>query len=199
MRGTLKWLERIPPPQRDIAHVDAIVPQVIEMKQQIDNIGKRISGIEEKFESFKIEEFDELKKDRQLYIPKRVFDNLPIDVKKIIESIRNAFYRGIPEFCPTFMRKALEAAIHIRFKRDNIEDKLYNSNGERYRLPKMLEIAKQEKYLSSYLFKQLRREVRVFGDVLTHDYKIEIDEEEIIPLFKLLRLALDHIYHENNK
>ena len=94
------------------------------------------------------------------------------------------------------MRKAIIAAIVIKFKKAGKEDILYNSDRNPYCLPKILEIAKQEGYLSSYLYRQLIREVRVFGDVGTHDYKIDFKEDDVISLFKLLRLALERIYHE---
>jgi len=74
---------------------------------------------------------------------------------------------------------------------------LYDKDGNPYGLSKMLNLARREGYLSQYLKRQLRKEVKVFGDIGAHDYKIDLEEEDVIPLFMLLRLALEEIYHED--
>ena len=42
----------------------------------------------------------------------------------------------------------------------------------------------------------LRKEVRVFGDIDAHDYEIDFEDDDVISIFKYLRLALEKIYHE---
>ena len=41
----------------------------------------------------------------------------------------------------------------------------------------------------------LRKEVKAFGDIEAHDYKIDF-KEEVVSIFRYLRLALEEIYHE---
>ena len=72
---------------------------------------------------------------------------------------------------------------------DNKQNMLYH-NGNPYGLAKMLELARQEGYISQYMLQQLRKEVKVFGEIGVHDYKIDFEEEDVIPLFKLLRLPI---------
>jgi hypothetical protein len=34
----------------------------------------------------------------------------------------------------------------------------------------------------------------LFGDIGIHDYRIDLTEEDVIPLFELLRLTLESLY-----
>ena len=94
------------------------------------------------------------------------------------------------------IRKALSTAIHIRFRREGNEKELYNGKGESYKLSKWIELAKQNRFLSASLARKLTKEVKVFGDVGSHDYMIDFHKEEVPSVFKLLRLALDRMYHK---
>ena len=80
MGGTLKWLEMIPSHQRDIVHADTIVPQVRAMREELDVFAERLINLEEKFDRIDIEEFSELKKERQLFISPNIWKILPKDV-----------------------------------------------------------------------------------------------------------------------
>jgi hypothetical protein len=94
------------------------------------------------------------------------------------------------------MRKALIDAIRIRFKRDGKENKLYDKQGRAYKLAKWIELAKQERYISPNIAKKLQEEVKVFGDVASHDYMVNLQKDEVPSIFKHLRLALARMYHE---
>ena len=132
----------------------------------------------------------------ELPFPLETLDKLPPEVKRVIEGIKSNFEHGFPDFCFMGIRKALSIGIDIRFKKDGEYNKLFGPNGESYELPKKIELAKQEKYLSSNLASKLRKEAKVFGDVALHDSRIDLKKEEVPSIFKLLRLALEHMYYE---
>lgn len=194
--GTIDWLGTIPPEQQESMGITEFIPEITATKTEVDGIRSRLEGVEERLSHIEEERFEEARRERELFIPSEVLDRLPTDVSRIIESIRKAFKRGVPEFCPTYIRKALIAAIVIRFDMDGKREMLSDDTGNPYGVPRILELARQEGYITSYMRNQLRREVRVFGDIGAHDYRIDFEEEDVIPLFKLLRLALEHIYHE---
>jgi len=133
-----------------------------------------------------------------LPFPQEILDKLPTEVKRVIEGIQSNFKHGFPDFCFMGIRKALSIGIDIRFKRDGKYDKLFDPRGEPYKLPKRIELAKQEKYLSSSLASKLKKEAKVFGDVALHDYRIDLKKEEVPSIFKFLRLALEHMYYKES-
>ena len=146
-------------------------------------------------------QFGEYKKRQQsleeLVIPKEVYGTLPNSIKKVIDGIISNFENDFPDYCCWGIRKALIIGIDIRFKRDEKDELLFDSSGEPYSLPKKIEIAKQEKYLSSSLARQLTKE-KIFGDIASHDFQITLTKEDIPSLFKHLRLTLDRLYSISN-
>jgi len=135
----------------------------------------------------------------ELVFPLEVLDKLPNEVRRLIEGIRLTFEHDFPDFCFMGIRKALSIGIDIRFRRDRKYAMLCDSKAEPYGLPRKIELAKQQGYLSSSLAKKLRKEAKVFGDVASHDYMIELKKEDVPSIFKLLRLALDRMYYESEK
>lgn len=137
----------------------------------------------------------------EIIVPIEVIQKLPkevcLDITKaqICLSHSKQFETSIYEACAMYLRKALATAIIIRFKKDRKDRQLYDKDGRPYELKKMLELAKQERYLSNYLSEELKR-IKCFGDIGVHDYKIELKENDVRPIFELLRLALEHMYSE---
>jgi predicted nuclease with TOPRIM domain len=135
-------------------------------------------------------------KREELDFPEEIFKKLPAEVQKTIEGIKLNYQKDFPVFCFFGMRKALIDAIRIRFKRDGKENKLYDKQGRAYKLAKWIELAKQERYISPNIAKKLQEEVKVFGDVASHDYMVNLQKDEVPSIFKHLRLALARMYHE---
>jgi len=106
------------------------------------------------------------------------------------------YHNEYPRFCFGGMRTALIDAIRIRFKEDKKERKLYDAEGNEYGLPKLIELAKQERYISRNLANYLRRQVKVFGDISLHDYMPDLQKEEVPAIFTQLRMALARMYPE---
>lgn len=132
----------------------------------------------------------------ELSIPKEVFEKLPKEIQKTIEGVKLCYEHDHADFCFMGIRKALNTAIHIRFRREGKEDELYDNNREPYKLPKWIELAKQNGFLSASLAKKLTKEVKIFGDVGSHDYRVDFHREDVPSIFKLLRLALGRMYHK---
>lgn len=195
LEETINLMGTIPNNLQERYGISEVIPEATVLKEQVDELSGRLTSMEERFNQI-AGAFEETKKERELFIPLEVWERLPNDVKKIIESIRKCFKRGIPEVCPTNIRKALGAAIFIRFNQDDKRKMLYDEDGNPYSYPTVLELARKEGYITKYIFNQLRKEVRVFGDIAAHDYRIDFKEEDVLPLFKLLRLALEQIYHD---
>jgi hypothetical protein len=134
-------------------------------------------------------------KTEELVFPTEVLEKLPSEVKKTVEGVMFNYRNDYPTFCFWGMRTALIDAIRIRFKRDRKEDKLYDDAGNAFKLPKWIELAKQEKYISATNAGSLTKEVKVFGDIASHDYMVGLHREEVPSIFKHLRLALGRMYH----
>lgn len=138
------------------------------------------------------------KKIEELVFPTKVLQKLPPQVRKTVEGVVINYQNDFSDFCFWGMRKALIDAIRIRFKRDGKEDKLYDKDGNAYKLPKWIELAKQERYISSHSAKYLKDQVKVFGDIASHDYMADLHREEVPLIFTQLRIALARMYYEEN-
>lgn len=161
------------------------------MKKELVELKLEVEYLKRTIEVGKSEEIDE-----ELSMPKELLENLPKEIQKTIEGIAFCYERDHADFCFMGIRKVLSTAIHIRFRKEGKEDELYDNNSEPYKLPKWLELAKQNGFLSASLAKKLTKEVKVFGDVSSHDYRIDFHREDVPSIFKLLRLALDRMYHK---
>lgn len=133
--------------------------------------------------------------EQSLLMPKEVYQRLPRHVQNLIDGIRLNYAKNFPDFCFMGIRKTLAVAIKIRFKMNKQEDSLYDKNGRPYSLNKWIECAKQKRILSSSIATKLEKELKLFGDIGAHDYEIDFSKEEVKTTFKLLRLALDKIFH----
>lgn len=167
------------------------IPQVSRM--EFEKLTLKVGKIEKLIKEEKVEQVSKLE---DLVFPPETLDKLPTEVKRVIEGIISNFEHDFPDFCFMGIRKALNIGIDIRFKRDGKFNKLFDPNGEPYGLPKKIELTKQEKHLSSNLASKLRKEAKVFGDIALHDSRIDLKKEEVPSIFKHLRLALEHMYHE---
>ena len=141
---------------------------------------------------------DQSTKMENLVFPKKILEKLPQEVRKTIEGVMLNYVNDLPDFCFWGMRKALIDAIRIRFKRDKKEKMLYDENGNAYKLLTWIELAKQKRYLSYSLARDLNREVKIFGDTASHDYMANLHKEEVPSIFKHLRLALARMYYNED-
>jgi len=149
-----------------------------ELKVEVEYLKKKVEGRKTELEG-------------ELSMPKKVLEKLPKEIQKTIEGVRVCYEHDHADFCFMGIRKALGTAIHIRFRRESKEEELYDNNEEPYKLAKCIELAKQNRLLSTSLAKKLTKELKLFGDVSSHDYMIDFHKEDVPSIFKLLRLALD--------
>lgn len=138
-------------------------------------------------------------KDGELNIPEEILNCIPPEVRRTIEGVFYNFEGKFTDFCFMGMRKALIDAIRIRFCKDKKEDMLYDQNGNAYGLSKWIELAKQERYISSPSAKDLTSQVKVFGDTASHDFMANLQLKEVPNVMTLLRLALSRMFYENRK
>lgn len=133
----------------------------------------------------------------EVLIPEEVLQSLPKEIRRTMSGICYNYQGEFIDFCFWGMRKALIDAIRIRFKIDKEEEKLYDKNGNPYKLSKWIELAKQRKYLSNAIAKKLNDQVKVFGDAASHDYMVNLQKPEVLPIFTCLRIALARMYYED--
>ena len=132
----------------------------------------------------------------QLNFPNDVLRKLPPEVRKTVEGVMFNYRSDYPDFCFWGMRKALIDALRIRFKKDRKEKKLYDKNGNAYKLLTWINLARQERYISKESAKFLKSQVKVFGDTASHDYMADLHKDEVPPIFVQLRIALGRMYYE---
>jgi len=137
--------------------------------------------------------------EKEINVPEEILQSLPREVRRTIEGILYNYQGDFTNFCFWGMRKALIDAIRIRFMKDRKEDMLYDPNDNPYSLSKWIELAKQEKYISSSTAKALNSQVKVFGDVASHDYMANLQREEIRPVMTSLRMALSRMYYREKE
>lgn len=123
-----------------------------------------------------------------------VLNALPTVVRKTIDGIIFNYNHDFADFCFLGMRKALIDSIRIRFQMDNKEDLLYDKQGDTYKLPKWIELAKQRRYISKNIADNLKR-VKIFGDAASHDYMANLQKEEVPPILDILRIALSRMFY----
>ena len=164
-------------------------------KVEFEGLRVKVGELEKIVKEGKVKQVTTLE---ELPFPPEALDKLPKPLKRVVEGIKMNFEFDFPDFCCMGMRKALSIGIDIRFEKDGKYNKLFDSGGDSYNLPKRIELAKQEKYISSSLATKLRKEAKVFGDVALHDHRIDLKKEEVPSIFKLLRLALERMYYEES-
>lgn len=136
------------------------------------------------------------KREEELVFPIEILEKIPLQVRRTVEGIEFNYQNNFPDFCFWGMRKALIDAIRIRFIKGGKVNKLYDDKGNAHKLLKWIEYAKQERYINPYMARNLSKEVKVFGDAVSHDYMTDLQKEEVPPIFKHLRLALARMYYK---
>lgn len=128
---------------------------------------------------------------RSKYVVRDDFlEKLPAEVgDSYLEAIAN-YNHGQDRSCSVMMRRTLEVAIAIRFKKVGLENLIRGKN-----LPKRIELAKQEHFISSSIANRLNQ-LKWIGDLGAHDYKVQIVKEDLEKGLQTLRIALEHMFHE---
>jgi len=178
--------------KEDLASYLPSYTETFATKTEVEELKVEVEYLKTKIESAKTEELE-----RELSIPKEVLEKLPKEIHKTIEGVRLCYENDHADFCFMGIRKALSTAIHIRFRREGKEKELYDGDRRPYKLDKWIELAKQNKFLTVNLAKRLTKELKLFGDVGSHDYMIDFHKEDVPSIFKLLRLALDRMYRKH--
>ena len=180
--------------KEDLASYLPSYTEAFATKTEFEELKVEVEYLKKKVESAKTKELE-----RELSMPKEILEKLPKEIQKTIEGVRLCYEHDHADFCLMGIRKALSTAIHIRFRREGKEEELYDGDSRPYNLDKWIELAKQNKFLSASLAKRLMKELKPFGDVGSHDYMIDFQKEDVPSIFKLLRLALDRMYWQEQK
>lgn len=165
----LSLLNPIPDPYREayeekVAEVRTELEQMKEKNSELASLMKKIVRKVERLEK---------KREKEIEIPPEVEKGLPQEVRYILNQAYACLKSNLCDACGTMMRKALAAAIDIRFKRDNKESKMYDDNNRHLKLQKMIEVAKQERYINPSIFRKLSQ-LKWVGDISAHDYQIKL-------------------------
>jgi hypothetical protein len=128
-----------------------------------------------------------------LEMDSKFLEKLPNEVQIILKEVSDGYDNHLYDSCSVMMRKALEAAISIRFKINRSENKLRDEDGEPFDLPKRIEIARQENYITRSIANGLKQ-LKWVGDIGAHDYRVRVNREDIKDGFKILRIALEHMF-----
>ena len=127
-------------------------------------------------------------------ISTELIKQLPRPLQSIVKEINGCFGNGYYGAGSVMCRKAIEASIHIRFAKESKEDNLKDNSGEFFRLPKKIELAKQEHFINFQHANELAR-IRWFGDAGAHSYKINIYTNDLKNNISIVRLALEEIFN----
>jgi uncharacterized protein (UPF0128 family) len=126
-------------------------------------------------------------------IPNEVILELPKAIQPIIYEINGCYNDGYYMACSVMCRKALEAAIYLKFEKEGKENELRKDLDNYMKLPKKIELAKQNRYITPQLAKELSK-IKLFGDVAAHNLKITLNKEDLKQNIPTLRLALEEIF-----
>lgn len=121
-------------------------------------------------------------------------ERLPPEVQSILKEATDCYQHHLYGPCSVMMRKCLDTAVTLRFKRDGRGSELLLPSSELLSLPKKIELAKQRRYITSSISSKLRQ-LKWMGDIGAHDYKAKVRKEDIKEDFRTLRIALEHMYH----
>lgn len=131
-----------------------------------------------------------------IIIPNEVINKLPDKIQKIVNEIIGCYEHGYYDACSVMCRKVVDNSIYIKFNMDGKENILKDQNGRFYGLPKKIELAKQESYISSQ-HAGLLSKIKLFGDVGAHSYKINLLENDLKDnVFPIVRLVLEEIFNK---
>lgn len=189
--------DKILPDSRRVRHVGGFTvdfnEKLIEMRIAIGQLNAYLDA----FETERVEA--DTSTCEELLVPNEVLDSLPREVGRTIKGVCHNYRGGFIDFCFWGMRKALIDAIRIRFTRDRKEKMLYDKERTPYSLSRWIELATQQGYISSHIAKDLNSQVKVFGDVASHDYMANLQKEEVRPVMTSLRMTLSRMYYQKNQ
>lgn len=140
----------------------------------------------------------EKKREREIRISPKIEKDLPQEVQYILNQVYGCFENNLCDACGPMMRKALCAAIDIRFKRDGKEDKMLDKANRHLKLKKMIEVAKQERYITPSIFKKLNQ-LKWVTDISAHDYHIRLTRADVEMDLRTLRMTLERLYPAREK
>lgn len=125
-------------------------------------------------------------------LPPDLVDRLPLAVKVICNEVNGCLYYGFFSAAAVMMRKALEAAIIIKFQQEGRHNLIFK-NGEYDELPARIETAKQNNFISKKIAEKLIKDnkIKLFGDTAAHSFRVQIREDDISPMRDQLRLVLE--------
>lgn len=177
-----------------------------EYEEKLEGLRNEIEQLREKQTEFarsmtktlrKVEQLEK-KRQKEIKISPEIEKGLPSDVQYIMNQVYSCLEHNLCDACCTMMRKALAAAIDIRFKRDGKASKMYDDSNRRLQLPKMIEVAKQEKYITPSFARKLNQ-LKWVGDIGAHDYQIKLKRSDVEIDLRTLRMTLERLYPSKKK
>jgi hypothetical protein len=175
--------------EKKLTEVRIEIEQLKEKNSELANLTKKIVRNVERLEK---------KRETEIRISPKIRKRLPQEVQYILNQAYRCLESDLYDACGTMMRKALTAAIDIRFKQDRKERKMYDSNSRHLSLQKMIEAAKQERYISSSIFQKLN-ELKWVGYLSAHDYQIRLGRSDVEIDLRTLRMTLERLYPTQKK
>ena len=187
-------LHPIPEPYRE-----AYEEKLAEVRTEFEQLQKKHSELTSLMKKIvrKVERLEK-KREKEIKISPKIEKGLPQEVRYILNQVYACLENNLCDACGTMMRKALTAAIDIRFKRDDKESKMYDADNRHLNLQKMIEVAKQERYITPSIFKKLSQ-LKWVGDISAHDYRIRLTRSDVEIDLRTLRMALERLYPAEKK
>lgn len=173
---------------------DAYEEKVSEVRGELEQVKEKNSELASLMKKIvrKVERLEK-KREKEIKIPPEIEKGLPNEVRYIMQQVYGCLENNFCDACGPMMRKALTAAIDIRFKRDGKEAKMYDDNNRHLKLQKMIEVAKQERYITPSIFGKLSQ-LKWVGDISAHDYQIKLTKSDVEIDLRTLRMALERLY-----
>jgi hypothetical protein len=124
-----------------------------------------------------------------------ILEKLPAEIAELCSELNIASKNELKYACAFLIRRIIPLSIYIKFKKENILEKIRDPqrNNEFYGTKKLLELAKNEKYLESRTERELQQ-LRFITDTSQHNYNFKIENHEIIDSFPKVKVFLSDLY-----
>jgi hypothetical protein len=117
----------------------------------------------------------------------------PSELQHILNEIQLCLGSGAYDAVAVMVRKAVEAAIYLRFERDDMLDELLTGKGDTLSFGEKVQKAAEHNYLSPSKGTELKQ-VKWWGDSGAHSYKVIVGQSDATQLLTLLSLCLQEIF-----
>ena len=121
----------------------------------------------------------------------------PSELQHILNEIQLCLGSGAYDAVAVMVRKAVEAAIYLRFERDDKLNELLTSKGDTLSFGEKVQKAVEHNYLSPSKGSELKQ-VKWWGDSGAHSYKVIVGLGDATQLLSLLSLCLQEMFPKSS-